>query len=84
MGLDHAPRQRCYSGRALRVRTLLYAFPRTAIAGSVLLSSYLGGAVASQLRAGNGWFNIMFPVILGGIVWSGLWLRDTRARNLLS
>jgi hypothetical protein len=71
-------------GVLLLTCTLLYIFPRTSILGAILLSGYLGGAVASQLRAGNGWFNVVFPVIFGAIVWSGLWLRDVRVRNLLA
>jgi hypothetical protein len=72
------------SGVLLLICTLLYVVPRTSILGAVLLTGYLGGAVASQVRAGNGWFNVVFPVIFGALVWSGLWLRDLRVRNLLS
>ena len=71
-------------GVLLLTCTLLYLVPRTSILGAVLLTGYLGGAVASQVRAGNGWFNAVFPVIFGALVWSGLWLRDLRVRNLLS
>ena len=70
-------------GVLLLTCTLLYIFPRTSILGAILLTGYLGGAVASQLRAGNGWFNVVFPVIFGAVVWSGLWLRDISVRNLL-
>lgn len=70
-------------GVLLLTCTLLYIFPRTSILGAILLTGYLGGAVASQLRAGNGWFNVVFPVIFGAVIWSGLWLRDIRVRNLL-
>ena len=70
-------------GVLLLACTLLYVFPRTSIIGAILLTGYLGGAVASQLRVGNGWFNVLFPVIFGALVWSGLWLRDIRVRNLL-
>ena len=49
----------------------------------LILTGYLGGGVASQLRAGNGWFNVVFPVIFGALVWAGLWLRDVRVRSLL-
>ena len=71
-------------GVLLLTCTVLYLVPRTSILGAVLLTGYLGGAVASQVRAGNGWFNVVFPVIFGALVWSGLWLRDLRVRNLLS
>lgn len=69
-------------GILLLVCTLLYTFPRTSILGAILLTGYFGGAVASQLRVGNGWFNVMFPVILGVLVWTGLWLRDDRVRTV--
>jgi hypothetical protein len=69
-------------GILLLACTLLYIFPRTAILGAVLLTGYFGGAVASQVRAGNAPFNVAFPVILGVLVWSGLWLRDVRVRTV--
>ena len=71
-------------GVLLLTCTLLYIFPRASIIGAILLTGYLGGAVASQLRVGNGWFNVAFPVIFGALVWSGLWLRDIRVRNLVA
>jgi hypothetical protein len=70
-------------GSVLLTCTLLYIFPRTSILGAILLTGYLGGAVASQVRVSAGWFNVIFPVILGALVWSGLWLRDIRVRSLL-
>lgn len=66
------------------VFTALYAIPRTAALGAVLLSAYLGGAVATQLRAGSGWFEVIFPVLIGALVWGGLALRDPRVRAFLS
>ena len=66
------------------VFTVLYVIPRTAALGAVLLSAYLGGAVATQLRAGSGWFEVTFPVLIGAIVWGGLALRDTRVRAFIS
>ena len=70
-------------GILLLTCTLLYVLPRTSVLGAILLTGYLGGAVASQLRAGNALFNVVFPVIFGALVWSGLWLRDSRVRALL-
>jgi hypothetical protein len=67
----------------LLVCTLLYLFPRTSILGAILLTGYMGGAVASQVRIGAGWFNVAFAVLFGVLVWAGLWLRDVRVRNLL-
>lgn len=71
-------------GLLLLVPTLLYAWPRTAPLGAVLLTGYLGGAVATHLRIGSPLFShILFGVYLGAIVWTGLWLRDERVRTLL-
>jgi hypothetical protein len=61
--------------------TLLYAIPQTAILGAVLLTAWLGGAVATHVRADDGmWF---VPVAVGVIVWLGVFLRDARLRSLL-
>lgn len=69
-------------GMLLLVCTVLYLLPRTSIVGAILLTGYLGGAVASHVRVGNGWFSVVFPVVFGGLVWGGLWLRDGRVRGL--
>ena len=58
--------------------TVLYLIPRTSILGAVLLTGYLGGAVATHVRAGSSGFETVFPVLFGIIVWGGLWLRDLR------
>ena len=70
-------------GVLLLVCTFLYLIPRTAVLGAVALTGYLGGAVATQVRVSAGAFNILFPVFLGCLVWSGLWLRDPRLEQLL-
>jgi len=70
-------------GATLLVCTLLYIVPRTSIFGAVVLTGYLGGAVASNVRAGMPLFNVIFPFIIAGLFWSGLWFRDLRVRNLL-
>ena len=70
-------------GVILLASTLLYLVPRTAILGAVLLTGYLGGAVASKVRVQAGWFDLLFPVLLGVLLWGGLWLRDRRVRELL-
>ncbi|NYE95780.1 hypothetical protein FHU41_002030 [Psychromicrobium silvestre] len=58
--------------------------PRTAVLGAVLLTGYLGGAVAAQLRIEASLFgNVLFPVYIGIALWIGLWLRDERVRKLL-
>ena len=60
---------------------VLYAIPRTAVLGAVLLTGYLGGATATHVRAGEVVF--VAPVILGALAWGGLFLRDPRLRALL-
>ena len=70
-------------GTTLLICTVLYIVPRTSAVGAILLTGYLGGAVASNVRAGMPLFNVVFPMILAGLAWSGLWFRDLRVRNLL-
>lgn len=67
-------------GIALLVSALLYVVPRTAILGAILLTGYLGGATASHVRLGEAFFA---PVIVGVLVWAGLFLRDSRVRELV-
>jgi len=71
-------------GIVLIVCTLIYLVPRTAVLGAILLTGYLGGAVATHVRAGNGWFETLFPVIFAAIIWGGLLLREPRLRELFS
>jgi DoxX-like protein len=71
-------------GLALLACTILYLIPRTAILGAVLLTGYLGGAVATYVRVSGPLFNILFPVVFGSVVWGGLYLRDPRLRSVLS
>ena len=62
----------------------LYVIPRTSILGAILLTGYLGGAVAIQLPTGNPFFGeVLFPVYVGALVWGGLYLRDDRLRRLI-
>ena len=71
-------------GLILLVCTIIYLIPATSILGAVLLTGYLGGAVATNLRIGNPLFsNTLFPVYFGILVWGGLFLRDRRLRSLL-
>jgi hypothetical protein len=69
-------------GLALLVSTALYAVPRTTFVGTILLTGYLGGAVATQVRVEDPWF--LFPAFIGVLVWGGLFLRDERIRALVS
>lgn len=70
-------------GAVLLVSAILYLIPRTAILGAILLTGYLGGAVATHVSANEGWFPIFFPVIFGVLLWGGLWLRDDRLQKLI-
>jgi hypothetical protein len=63
---------------------LLYAYPPTAVLGAILVTAYLGGAVATHARLGNPLFShTLFGVYVGILAWAGLWLRDPRLRALL-
>jgi hypothetical protein len=70
-------------GIALLTCTILYLIPRTSVLGAILLTGYLGGAVATHVRAGEGLFPVLFPVIIGVLIWGGLYLRDQRLRSLI-
>ena len=60
--------------------TVIYIIPRTSVLGAILLTGYLGGAVATLLRIGEPYF---MPIIFGVLVWGGLFLRDERLRALI-
>ena len=62
----------------------LYAIPRTAVLGAILLTGYLGGAVATHVRVADPLFShVLFPVYVGAMLWGGLYLRDARLRALI-
>ena len=61
---------------------ILYVIPRTSFLGAILLTAYLGGATASHVRVGDPLFPVVFPIILGALIWGGLYLRDGRLRAL--
>jgi hypothetical protein len=67
-------------GILLILCTVVYAIPRTAVLGAILLTAYLGGATATHVRAGEPFY---FPVLFGVLVWTGLFLREDRLRALL-
>ena len=63
--------------------TLLYIYPRTSVLGAVLWMGLLGGAMATQIRAGNPLFShVLFSIYLGLFLWGGLWLRDPALRAI--
>jgi len=70
-------------GVVLLLCTALYVIPQTAVLGAILLTGYLGGAVATHVRVGADLFSVVFPVIVGALVWGGLVLRNPRLRTLL-
>lgn len=70
-------------GIVLTVSALLYMVPRTAVLGAILLTGYLGGAVATHVHASHPLFNVLFPAFFGVVLWGGLFLRDARIRALL-
>ena len=61
----------------------IYLVPRTASLGALLLTGYLGGAIATHVSAGSPTFSIIFPVIIAAMFWGGLVLRDARLRAYL-
>lgn len=69
-------------GVLLLISTIIYAIPRMAVLGAVLLTGYLGGAVAIQMRAGSSTFETVFPVILGVVLWGGVYLRECGLRRV--
>ena len=71
-------------GVVLLACTILYAVPATSVLGAILLTGYLGGAVATHVRVGNPIFShMLFPVYLGVMIWLGLYFRDLRLRQLV-
>jgi hypothetical protein len=62
---------------------ILYAIPQTSILGGILLTGHLGGAIATHMRAGSDLFSLVFPLIIGLLLWGGLFLRDERLRGLI-
>lgn len=82
--LGYQPHHVLIIGLIELVCLLVYLVPRSAPLGAVLLTGYLGGAIASHLRLDNPLFsNILFPVYIAAMVWGGLYLRDARVRRLI-
>lgn len=72
-------------GALLLSITLLYAVPRTSVLGAILLTGYLGGAVATHARIGSPLLtHVLFGVYLGVLAWAGLYLRNKKLRDLLA
>jgi hypothetical protein len=72
-------------GAILLACVAIHLVPRTAVIGAVLLTGYLGGAIATNLRIGNPLFtHTLFPIYVAVLVWGGLYLRDSRVRALIA
>jgi DoxX-like family len=69
-------------GIVLLLSTALYLAPPTEVLGAVLLTGYLGGAIAAKVRLGAPTFDLAFALALGALVWGGLYLRDPRLADL--
>ena len=82
--LGYSPDMVFTLGMLLLACVVTYVVPRTSLLGAVLLTGYLGGAVATHVRVESPLFShILFPVYLGALLWGGLLLRDARLRALL-
>ena len=84
LGFPDTPAMARGLGALLLACTLLYAFPRTAALGALLLTGFLGGAIASQLRIGSPWFShVLFGAYVGIALWAGLLARRPDLRSLI-
>jgi hypothetical protein len=84
LGLPADPGSARMLGVLTLLSTLLYAIPRTSVLGAILMTGYLGGAVATHVRIGSPLFShVLFGVYLGLFAWGGLWLREPRLRALI-
>jgi len=82
--LGYAPASMLPIGLTLLACLIAYLVPRTAVLGAVLLTGYLGGAIATHVRVGNPLFShVLFPVYVAALIWGGLYLRDRRVRALI-
>jgi hypothetical protein len=71
-------------GILLLICTIVYVIPRTSVFGAIMLTGYLGGAVASNVRIGEPLFShVLFPTYIAALLWVGLYLREPRLRALV-
>lgn len=72
-------------GTILLVCTALYVIPRTSVVGAILLTGYLGGAIASHVRVSNPLFShTLFPIYIAVFIWLGLYLKDNRVKTIIA
>jgi hypothetical protein len=82
--LGYSPDLSVTIGALLLLCTVIYVIPQTSVLGAILLTGFLGGAVATNLRIGAPLFsNTLFPVYMDALVWVGLYLREGRLRELV-
>ena len=79
--LGYSPNVIVPLGVVLLVSVVLYVIPRTSVLGAILLTGYLGGATATNVRAQFQW--TFFPILLGVLAWGGIYLRDEMLRCLI-
>ena len=72
-----------YLGIVLLIGTLLYAYPKTILFGAIILTGWLGGAVATHVIHKDPLFNTIFPVIFGIFLWLSIWLRNSKLKALI-
>ncbi len=70
-------------GIILLVCAVFYIIPQTAVLGAILLTGYLGGAIAANLRIGSAMFNTFFPIVFAALTWTGIFLRESRLGALI-
>ncbi|MET4084127.1 hypothetical protein ABIB40_004101 [Pedobacter sp. UYP30] len=73
-----------YLGIALLIGTLLYAIPKTIIIGAIILTGWLGGAIATHIIHGDPIFNIIFPILFGLVIWASIVLRNDKLKAVLT
>ena len=82
--LGYAPETMFATGLVLLTCLIIHLIPRTAVLGAVLLTGYLGGAIATHVRVGNPLLShTLFPIYIAAFIWGGLYLRDARVRGLI-
>ncbi len=85
LGLPDDPGFHRMLGAILALSVVLFAIPRTCVLGAILVTAYLGGAVATHVRMGSPLFShTLFGVYLGVMLWLGLWLRNEHVRAVLA
>jgi len=81
--LGYAEHHIAVMGFLATLSAVLYAIPRTSVLGAIILTGYLGGAIATNFRLDLSLFgNVLFPVYMAVFAWGGLWLRNLKLREV--